>query len=428
MIRIAEARIRGILDSRAQVTIEADVALIGGAEGRGSAPVAIAPGRHEKARSTSLRIGPSAGLVAAGELCRALEQMSFSDELSFDQEIARRARNSGLQADITLALSQALWRAASRERGEPLVASLSNAAGTTPATPHPIVNVFSGGIHYGEGAPNSFQQIMLVAEGDSLTTEIDAVLEVFGTLEERRRQQTTIPTLSASSGLLVDAPPEDLLDELASLFANAAGDSVRLGAGIDVAAEHLLEATGRYRVRDRTLDNSALLDYILKLAERFGLLYIEDPFDAEHPEAWRDLLARLPAGTLLVGDDLFASDAARLDRDLAGGVLLKPTQVGTVSATLQTARSALGAGFELCVSHRSGETEDTFICDLATAVGARFQKIGGPRRGDRIAKYNQLLRLAEATPRCAWSASSERFTDHTNRNRREPTRCLSAHN
>lgn len=425
MIRIAEARIRGILDSRGRVTVEADVALIGGAEGRGSAPVAIAPGRHEKARSTSLRIGPSAGLAAASELCRAFERMSFSDELGFDHEIARRARNSGLQADVTLALSQALWRAASRERGEPLMVSLSKAAGTTPATPCPIVNAFSGGIHHAEGKPISFQQIMLVAEGNSLTAEIGAVLEVFGKLEERRRQQTAIPALSASSGLLADAPPEDLLDELASLFE---GDSVRLGAGIDVAAEHLLEATGRYRVGDRTLDSSALLDYILELAERFGLLYIEDPFDAEHPKAWRDLLARLPAETLLVGDDLFASDAARLDRDLARGVLLKPSQIGTVSATLQTARSALEADFELCVSHRSGETEDTFICDLATALGARFQKVGGPRRGDRIAKYNQLLRLAEEVPDRAWPASLQKSPDHPQPNQERPTRCLSAHN
>ena len=224
MIRIAEARIRGILDSRARVTIEADVALIGGAEGRGSAPVAIAPGRHEKARSTSLRIGPSAGLAAASELCRAFERMSFSDELSFDHEIARRAHNSGLQADVTLALSQALWRAASRERGEPLMASLSNAAGTTPATPHPIVNAFSGGIHHAKGKPSSFQQIMLVAEGESLTAEIGAVLEVFGALEEGWRQPAAFLALSASSGLLADGPPEALLDELASLCANAAGD------------------------------------------------------------------------------------------------------------------------------------------------------------------------------------------------------------
>jgi len=428
VVRIAEARVRGILDSRGQVTIEAEIVLSGGAKGRGSAPVAIAPGRHEKARSKSLRIGANAGLVAVGELCHALRELSFSDESSFDEDIACRARDTGLRADLTLALSQALWRAASWERDQPLVARMSAAAGTTPATPHLLINAFSGGIHRSQGKPSSFQQIMLTAEGNSLTAEIAAALEVFSTLEERRRQQIAIPALSASSGLLVDAPPEDLLDELASLLADAAGDSARLGAGIDIAAEHLLDTAGHYRVGDRTLDGSALLDFILELTERFGLVYIEDPFDAEHREAWRDLLARLPAGTLLVGDDLFASDAARLDRDLAGAVLLKPSQIGTVSATLQTARSALDAGFELCVSHRSGETEDTFICDLATAVGARFQKVGGPRRGDRIAKYNQLLRLAEEIPRRAWSASSERLTDYTNRNRREPTRCLSAHN
>jgi enolase len=138
-----------------------------------------------------------------------------------------------------------------------------------------------------------------------------------------------------------------------------------------------------------------LMARLERLAADFPLVYLEDPFDARHTALWRELTGRLSGRVLVAGDDLFATSARRVDPALAGAVVLKPSQAGTVSATVAAARAARAAGMELCVSHRSGETDDPAICDLAVGLGARYLKLGGPRRGDRLAKYNQLLRLAE---------------------------------
>jgi len=393
--QIAEARIRGILDSRACVTAEAEVVLVGGSRGRGSSAVAIAPGRHEQPRSEPLRLGLGGGSHGATELCRALQATSFVDEEDFDLTVERCAHDAGLGADVTLALSQAFWYAACSERGEALYRRLSTVAGATPAMPHPLVNIISGGIHTSD-APSSFQQIMAVPQATSIQANIAAGLAVFAHVQQRLEDRAVPCVLSASSGLLVDCgTTETLLCELRTAISETAAPGVTVGIGVDVAAEHLVETPGRYRLGDRVVDGCELLEFIASLTQRFDLAYVEDPFDPQDQALWRELATRLPASTLLVGDDLFATDAARLDRNLAAGVLLKPTQVGTITATVGTARAARAAGIELCVSHRSGETEDTFVCDLAVGLGARFQKIGGPRRGDRLAKYNQLLRLAE---------------------------------
>ena len=133
----------------------------------------------------------------------------------------------------------------------------------------------------------------------------------------------------------------------------------------------------------------------MQLASAFGLVYVEDPFAPEDRDLWRELTSRLGDDVLVVGDDLFVTSAAYVDARIANAILLKPSQAGTVTATLETARTATQAGLELCVSHRSGETEDVAVCDLAVALGARYVKVGGPRRGDRVAKFNQLIRLAE---------------------------------
>jgi enolase len=164
---------------------------------------------------------------------------------------------------------------------------------------------------------------------------------------------------------------------------------------VDVAAEHLAAGGGAYRLNGGRVRGEELVERLERLARDHGLVYVEDPFAPEDAGLWRELTSRLGDRALVVGDDLFVTSAEYVEPGLANAILLKPSQAGTVTTTLEAARAARDAGLELCVSHRSGETEDVAICDLGVALGARYVKVGGPRRGDRIAKLNQLVRLAE---------------------------------
>lgn len=388
-LRIAQVRVRGILDSRGEPTIETDVELDGGACGRGSAPLAVAPGRRERRRSRVATLGPGAGSPELECACRSLRRATFSSLEDFDWALEALA-----DAGATLALSAAFCRAACVVEERPLYDYLADAAGTTPDVPHPLVNVISGGIHLSPQA-NTFQQIMIVPRTGSIFEDVGVALEAFDAVERWLASRGEHRRLSASSGFVIEgASSERLLYELADEAARQEWGAV-VGLGVDVAAEHLEAGGGRYRLDGRELSGEDLLAFLERLATELDLVYLEDPFAPEHEQLWRALAERLPSTCLLVGDDLFATDATRVDRSLARGILLKPSQAGTITATLAAARAARAAGMDLCVSHRSGETEDTFVCDLAFAVGARYQKVGGPRRGDRIAKYNQLLRLAE---------------------------------
>ena len=381
--------VRGILDSRGQPTVEADLRL-DGAVGRGSCAVAIKPGRLERRRR--LHTG-ALGDLTGGPVGRLLQRELAGLEPAGQQEVDRRLRElddeHGLGADVTLAVSLAYARAASSAADLPLSRWMAaEAAGRRLTSPRLLVSAFSGGIHHG-GIPGSFQQIMLIPHGGDLVADIHAALAVYGVLE----RETGARSLSASSGLLApDRTSEWQLGMLCRAAANAPAV-----IGLDVAAEHLATGSGSYRFEGREYSSVAFADLLLNLASEYHIEYIEDPFDPADTGAWEAFLpAARAAGVTVVGDDLFATDAARVRPGLADAVLLKLSQAGTLTATVAAANRARALGLGLVVSHRSGETEDTAMCDLAMAVGAEFIKVGGPRRGDRIAKYNQLLRLAEA--------------------------------
>jgi enolase len=385
---IEEVRLRAILDSRGERTVEAEVALAAGPTGTGSCPVAIAPGRRESARRPITDLGPNAAGAAGGRIRSALRGATIGSQEELDAELWQLA---GTAANATLAVSIAFCRACAAAAGLPLHVHLSRLAGSVPTVPHLLVNVFSGGIH-AERPARSFQQLMLAPQLGTVVDELEATLAVFAAAESRLNGTP----LSASSGLLRrDAEPEALLAELSADAERAHVARAIAKPGVDVAAEHLQTADG-YRLGPEVMSGERLLERLARMAERFGIAYLEDPFAPADERLWRELRTRLRDGTCVVGDDLFASDPARIDASLADAILLKPSQAGTVTTTLAAARRARTAGMELCVSHRSGETEDTFICDLAVALGARWIKVGGPRRGDRISKFNQLLRLAEA--------------------------------
>ena len=258
-----------------------------------------------------------------------------------------------------------------------------------------------------------FQQIMYVPNEDGLSGDIAAVLGVYRAVEARIAGEFGRPGISASSGLVVKgASVNRMLDVLVESIRRETQQVPKSCLGVDVAAEHLRH-DGKYHLEGGQLSPDALLDVHLQRFASYPLVYFEDPFDAGDLDQWRKLLRARPSTVLIFGDDLFATDSSRIDRDLADGIVLKVNQTGTLSGTLQAARRARELGLALCVSHRSGETEDDFICDLATALGAAFIKLGGPRRGDRTARYNRLLRLSETwTGRAAILEKSRGEIEH----------------
>jgi enolase len=279
--------------------------------------------------------------------------------------------------------------------------------------PRVLVNVFSGGIH-DPRARVPYQQIMVLPRTAHLCDDIRAAMSVYKAVEAYLAERGRTVRQSASSGMIVEGfAPTELLDLLCERIRRLGFRNDEISLALDVAAEHLKGADGLYELGDRRITGVELLEHHRRLLESYDIAYFEDPFDPEDTELWNALLQSAPIGTRIFGDDLFATNSRHLVTGLATGVVLKMSQVGTVTATLRTAANAERLGLALCVSHRSGETEDTSMCDLAVAVGAACIKVGGPRRGDRLSKYNQLLRLDEELN----SASNTRTRDATNPDR-----------
>jgi enolase 1/2/3 len=272
--------------------------------------------------------------------------------------------------------------------------------------PHPLVNMFSGGIH-GDRGHLPFQQIMVIPEFGSIQDDICAALTIYESVERRMADKGLILGYSASSGLMVGQPYEALLEQLSRQISDL-GMSSNAFIGVDVAAEHLRTADGRYEFSGRLLRGEELASVHHDLIDRYPIRFLEDPFDPDDVDLWRSFTREVADRSWVIGDDLFATNADYISKGLASGILLKMNQVGTLTATLGAAEAARNADMILCISHRSGETEDAAMCDLAVAVGARFIKVGGPRRGDRTVKYNQLIRLAEELSDRSATLPSER--------------------
>jgi enolase len=392
--QVVNVAFRGILESRGHHTMECELTLASGATGRASVPKAIAPGRHEAPARPVTKLGDLSNAPEFAAARTLIEGRTYLSQEEFDAELPTQHVTSALGANAWLALSVAFCRARAKSARIPLVSALG-AARVRLAMPRPVANVFSGGIH-AEDAALSFQNIMISPDLGTLSANIDAILRIYLDVEGRLKRDGLAFSYSASSGMLV--PGLDhwrLLERLEAALERCGYARGRVAVAIDVAAEHLVQDSGSYRLGGRLVSSTELGGVLLQLADRHTLCFLEDVFDSDDHEAWRQLRRSLGDRVLLVGDDVFATCADRVDAELAGGILLKPTQIGTVSAALATAHAARARGLVLCVSHRSGETEDPFVCDFAVAVGARFIKLGGPRRGDRTLRYNQLLRLEE---------------------------------
>ncbi len=392
--RIKDIILRGILNSRGDLSVEAEITLENGARGMASAPVAMKPGRREQRRSRLVKPGRFVSTADMDQLLTILQREAGTTQQTFDATLHNHPFCQDAGADITLALSLAFAHASACANDLSLVEYLAAIGSLQPRMPHPLVNIFSGGIH-GQTATIPFQQIMLIPRGQTFYEDVEVALHLYQSIEQTMLEHDRLLGYSASSGLLVKTEHYRELLEIVAEHIERFRYSSLVSIGLDVAAEHLKQPQGDYLFASKLSTGDELLELYQQLLATFPITYLEDPFDASDGKAWQTLKRVLRKGISLIGDDLFATSTQYINQDLANGILLKMKQVGTLSATLEAASTARAYGMTLCVSHRSCETEDTTMCDLAVALGADLVKIGGPRRGDRIAKYNQLLRLAE---------------------------------
>jgi enolase len=400
---------RQILDSRGNPTVEVDVVLKSGASGRAAVPSGASTGEFE---AVELRDGGDGwagkGVRKAvgnvnGELAEAVHGLDPADQEKLDRtmiELDGTPNKARLGANAILGVSLAAAKAAAAEDGSPLWRYLGGEAAHV--LPVPMMNVLNGGAH----ADNKvdFQEFMIVPVGAQTYSEgLRTGVEVFHALKRTLHDRGLSTAVGDEGGFAPDLKSNEAALEMLIAGIEAAGhrpgDDVAIA--LDPATSEIFES-GSYVLEHegRTLSSEEMADYWADMASRYPIVSIEDGMDEEDWEGWKLLTDRIGANVQLVGDDLFVTNTERLQRGIEHGVansiLIKVNQIGTLTETLDAMRMAEEAGYTAVMSHRSGETEDTTIADLAVATGCGQIKTGAPSRSDRVAKYNQLLRIEEA--------------------------------
>ena len=409
MSEIKRVHGRQILDSRGNPTVEVDVLLRSGAAGRAAVPSGASTGEFEavELRDAGQEWGGKGVSKAVanvnGELAAAVAGIDPADQEGLDRALidCDGTDNKGrLGANAILGVSLAGAKAAAAESGLPLWRYLGGEAAHV--LPVPMMNVLNGGAH----ADNKvdFQEFMVVPVG--ARTFGDALrmgAEVFHALKRTLHDRGLSTAVGDEGGFAPDLDSNEAALEALIEGIEAAGyrPGEELAIALDPATSELFEG-GSYALEHegRTLSPEEMAAYWAEMAGRYPILSIEDGMDEEDWDGWRELTEMIGEGVQLVGDDLFVTNTERLRRGIETGVansiLVKVNQIGTLTETLDAVRTAQEAGYTAVMSHRSGETEDTTIADLAVATGCGQIKTGAPSRSDRVAKYNQLLRIEEA--------------------------------
>jgi enolase 1/2/3 len=410
MSAITSVYAREILDSRGFPTVEVEIQLESGAWGRAAVPSGASTGKRE---AVELRDGDSQRYRGKGvqqavhnveeTIAPEIDGMEATEQASIDQallELDGTPNKSALGANAILAVSLAVARAAADDAGLPLYAYLGGVGSRL--LPVPMLNVINGGAHADNGI--DFQEFMLVPAGaDSFGNALRMGVEVFHALKELLKEKK-MSTGVGDEGGFAPALGSNLaaLDFLMQAIERAGyrpGDDISLA--LDVAASEFAEEHGRYRLRadKAVLDSEELVGRYEQLCDRYPIVSIEDGLGEDDWAGWALLTRRLGHRVQLVGDDLFVTNPAiiqqGIQQGIANAVLVKVNQVGTLTETMEAIELAKRAGYGTVISHRSGETEDTFVADLAVAVNAGQIKTGSVARGERTAKYNQLLRIEE---------------------------------
>lgn len=415
-MHISEVIGREILDSRGNPTVEVDLTLEGGAMGRAAVPSGASTGIRE---ATELRDGDvhryhGKGVLQAvshvnGEIAKAFIGAEF-DQASLDQrliELDGTPNKSRFGANAILAVSLAAAKAAATHLHLPLythLASLSHREpNTSPLLPVPMMNILNGGAH----APNNvdIQEFMVMPVGfDTFSEGLRCGVEVFHHLKKVLSEKGLNTAVGDEGGFAPDlSSNEEAVEVVLTAIERAgfhAGDDVLLA--IDAAASEWMEGDEyvfRWSSGERR-DAAGMVEFWTDWVDRYPIRSLEDPLGENDWEGWKRLTDALGGSTQIVGDDIFVTNVTKLERGVRNGVanaiLIKINQIGTLTETLEAIRLADDSGYRSVISHRSGETEDTAIADLAVATGAGQIKTGSASRTDRVAKYNQLLRIEEA--------------------------------
>jgi enolase 1/2/3 len=406
MSAVAHVKGRQILDSRGNPTVEVEVRLDSGAVGRAAVPSGASTGEHE---ALELRDGGDAWLGKGvgnavghvnGEIADALRGIDARDQRAADLtlvELDGTPTKSRLGANAILGASLALAKAAAADAEVPLFRWLGGADAWT--LPVPLLNVINGGAH----ASNSldFQEFMLVPAGaETFAEALQIGAETYQHLKAILHERGLSTLVGDEGGFAPDLASADEACAVILEAAERAGHRERVALALDPATSELV-ADGGYRLERQagTLDTAGMIDLWADLCERYAIVSIEDGLGESDWAGWKQLTDRLGGRVQLVGDDLFVTDVEFLrrgiDERVANAILIKVNQIGTLTETLDAIELARSAGYAAVMSHRSGETEDTTIADLAVATNAGQIKTGAPARSDRTAKYNQLLRIEE---------------------------------
>ncbi len=404
MTAIADVTARQILDSRGNPTVEVDVRLESGALGRAAVPSGASTGEHE---AVELRDGGGAygGKAvtkavshAAGEIADAVLGMDAAEQEALDRrliELDGTPNKGRLGANAILGVSLATAKAAAAEVGQPLYRYLGGDDAAT--LPVPMMNVINGGAH----AANSIdlQEFMVVPVGaSSFADGLRIGAEVYHALKKVLGDRGLATGVGDEGGFAPDLESSEAAIEAILEAAERAGHRDAIAIALDPAASEVFEG-GRYRFEGRDLASAEMPAFWRGIVERYPVVSVEDGLAEDDWDAWAALTSEVGERVQLVGDDLFVTNPERLrrgiDTGVANSILVKVNQIGTLTETIEAVRLAQASGYSAVMSHRSGETEDVTIADLAVALGTGQIKTGAPARTDRVAKYNQLLRIEE---------------------------------
>lgn len=420
MSHISSLQSREILDSRGNPTVEVDVYLESGSFGRAAVPSGASTGAHE---AVELRDGDPSRYGGKGvlraveyvtdEIAQAVIGMEASDQIAIDGvmiELDGTPNKSRLGANAILGVSLATAKAAAVESGLPLYRYVGGASASL--LPVPMMNIINGGVHADN--PIDIQEFMIMPVGaESIADAIRMGAEIFHTLKKLLKELNHNTNIGDEGGF---APNLASTDEAIGFILRACekagylpGEDIMLA--LDAAATEFYK-DGRYQLAGerKILNSEQMVRYYADLCTRFPIVSIEDGMSEDDFEGWQMLTEALGDKVQLVGDDLFVTNTSRIaqgiDRGLANAVLIKVNQIGTLSETLEAVELAHKSGYHTVMSHRSGETEDSTIADLAVATNCGQIKTGSLSRSDRLAKYNQLIRIEQQLGKNARFAGS----------------------
>ena len=406
MAKIKSLIAREILDSRGNPTVEVEVTLDSGACAVAAVPSGASTGAHE---AVELRDGDSryggkgvrkaiAGI--SGELSQAVIGMDASNQRAIDEKMIAldgTANKARLGANALLGISLATARAAAQDSAEPLFSFLGGQSATL--LPVPMMNILNGGAHADTNV--DIQEFMVAPFGASNFSEsLRWGAEIYHSLKSVLKKQGLATSIGDEGGFAPNlSSNRAALDLILTAITNAGfTPGKEVGLALDVAATEFCDA-GKYSFESTKRSSEQMIDYYEELVDSYPLVSIEDPLDENDWEGWVAITKRLGDRVQLVGDDLFVTNPVRLADGIAQGaanaLLVKVNQIGTLTETLDAVELAHKSGYRTMMSHRSGETEDTTIADLAVAASCGQIKTGAPARSERVAKYNQLLRIEE---------------------------------